>query len=103
MNCPRCQATTTVFNSRTPIGGGHVYRRRRCLGCNERFTTYEQFIDELPGIRTTCDGRVDSNSLGEAPEILDLLGHLGAADRAIIMQIARRLADADEQADARAA
>lgn len=42
MKCPYCRASTTdVFNSRPTRFGAQVWRRRRCLSCNESFTTYE--------------------------------------------------------------
>lgn len=42
MKCPYCRAETTdVFNSRPTKFGTQVWRRRRCLSCNESFTTYE--------------------------------------------------------------
>lgn len=39
MNCPLCSADSKVFNSR-PIEGA-VWRRRECLKCRHRWTTYE--------------------------------------------------------------
>ena len=42
MKCPYCrEATTDVFNTRVTKFGTQVWRRRRCLSCNESFTTYE--------------------------------------------------------------
>ena len=42
MKCPYCrEATTDIFNSRATKFGTQVWRRRRCLSCNETFTTYE--------------------------------------------------------------
>lgn len=43
MKCPHCRGETTdVFNSRPTRFGTQIWRRRRCLGCKESFTTYEQ-------------------------------------------------------------
>ncbi|KJY94868.1 transcriptional regulator NrdR [Pseudoalteromonas ruthenica] len=42
MHCPFCSAKDTkVIDSRL-VGGGHQVRRRReCIACHERFTTFE--------------------------------------------------------------
>ncbi|MBI4217394.1 MAG: transcriptional repressor NrdR [Parcubacteria group bacterium] len=42
MNCPRCQKSTKVVNSRPLEGGRAVKRRRECLHCSQRFSTYER-------------------------------------------------------------
>lgn len=43
MKCPRCQNDDTkVLESRLSHEGRSVRRRRSCLGCNHRFTTYEK-------------------------------------------------------------
>jgi len=42
MHCPFCGADDTkVTDSRLVADGNQVRRRRECLTCNERFTTYE--------------------------------------------------------------
>ncbi len=42
MHCPFCAAEDTkVIDSRLVAGGDQVRRRRECLSCSERFTTYE--------------------------------------------------------------
>lgn len=42
MHCPFCQAIDTkVIDSRLASEGAQIRRRRECLTCNERFTTYE--------------------------------------------------------------
>jgi transcriptional repressor NrdR len=42
MHCPFCAAEDTkVIDSRLVAEGDQVRRRRECLSCNERFTTYE--------------------------------------------------------------
>lgn len=42
MHCPFCAAEDTkVVDSRLVTEGDQVRRRRQCLSCNERFTTYE--------------------------------------------------------------
>jgi transcriptional repressor NrdR len=42
MRCPFCNFDDTkVIDSRLVADGGQVRRRRECLSCNERFTTFE--------------------------------------------------------------
>ena len=42
MHCPFCTADDTkVIDSRLVTEGNQVRRRRECLSCHERFTTYE--------------------------------------------------------------
>ncbi len=43
MRCHKCQATETkVIESRESSEGGSVRRRRECVKCKSRFTTYER-------------------------------------------------------------
>lgn len=43
MICPYCEATETkVIDSRATEGGRVIRRRRQCLRCNRRYTTYER-------------------------------------------------------------
>ncbi len=45
MKCPKCHFTgDKVVDSRTAKEGSAVRRRRECLGCGYRFTTYEEVI-----------------------------------------------------------
>lgn len=42
MHCPFCNADETkVIDSRLVADGNQIRRRRECLSCHERFTTYE--------------------------------------------------------------
>ena len=42
MHCPFCSALETkVIDSRLVTEGGQVRRRRECISCSERFTTFE--------------------------------------------------------------
>lgn len=42
MHCPFCTTDDTkVIDSRLVADGGQVRRRRECLSCGDRFTTYE--------------------------------------------------------------
>ena len=50
MECPSCQHTDSrVLESRSADGGRSVRRRRECLHCNTRFTTYER-VETMPVI-----------------------------------------------------
>ena len=42
LHCPFCRdEDTKVIDSRLMADGGQIRRRRQCLSCHERFTTYE--------------------------------------------------------------
>ncbi len=46
MQCPWCNADDDkVVDSRPADGGASIRRRRECLGCGRRFTTYERIED----------------------------------------------------------
>ena len=48
MRCPACGGLDDkVIDSRTADDGGAIRRRRECLACNRRFTTYER-LEEAP-------------------------------------------------------
>ena len=48
MQCPSCQNTDSrVLESRSADGGRSVRRRRECLHCDFRFTTYER-VETVP-------------------------------------------------------
>ena len=48
MQCPSCQNTDSrVLESRAADGGRSVRRRRECLNCDFRFTTYER-VETMP-------------------------------------------------------
>jgi len=57
MHCPFCSATETkVIDSRLVGEGNQIRRRRECLDCKERFTTYESAELNYPRI-IKSDGR----------------------------------------------
>ncbi len=57
MRCPKCSNTRDqVIDSRMTNEGAVIRRRRECLRCNHRFTTYEEvFQQELHVVKK--DGR----------------------------------------------
>ncbi len=57
MKCPFCaQIDDKVIDSREGRTGDTIRRRRECLKCGRRFTTYER-IDEIPYMVIKKDGR----------------------------------------------
>src|SRR5512136_31576 len=57
MNCPFCGfLQDRVIDSREGKEGDVIRRRRECLACERRFTTYER-IDEIPYMVIKKDGR----------------------------------------------
>ncbi len=51
MHCPLCRAEETkVIDSRLVADGDQVKRRRQCLMCQERFTTFETAELDMPYI-----------------------------------------------------
>src|SRR5271157_1653732 len=57
MKCPFCNHMhDKVVDSRESKEGDAIRRRRECLECDRRFTTYER-IDEIPYMVVKKDGR----------------------------------------------
>lgn len=57
MKCPFCShSDDKVIDSREGRAGDLTRRRRECLKCSRRFTTYER-IDEIPYMVIKKDGR----------------------------------------------
>ncbi len=62
MKCPYCQTgDSRVIDSRELSGGASIRRRRECVNCGRRFTTYER-VDRLPVLIVKRDGRRESFS-----------------------------------------
>jgi len=58
MRCPYCsEVDTRVADSRLASGGDQVRRRRECMRCKERFTTYETAELALPRVIKSNDQR----------------------------------------------
>jgi transcriptional repressor NrdR len=57
MKCPKCASTNLKVNEKRDLEGEVAIRRRReCLGCGQRFTTYERI--EIPSLLVVKkDGR----------------------------------------------
>ena len=57
MTCPFCgRPDHKVVDSRESREGNAIRRRRHCVSCNRRFTTYER-TDEIPYMVIKKDGR----------------------------------------------
>jgi transcriptional repressor NrdR len=57
MTCPFCgHREDKVIDSRESKDGDSIRRRRQCLACERRFTTYER-TDEVPYMVVKKDGR----------------------------------------------
>jgi len=57
MKCPACgYQETKVVDSRLSGDGGSIRRRRECLECEKRFTTYE-YVEQVPLMVVKRDGR----------------------------------------------
>jgi transcriptional repressor NrdR len=58
MHCPFCVALDTkVIDSRLVTGGEQIRRRRECVECGERFTTFESAELVMPKIIKTDGSR----------------------------------------------
>ncbi len=57
MKCPYCECSESkVIDSRPVDDGSSIRRRRECLSCEKRFTTYEQ-IESVPLVIIKKDGK----------------------------------------------
>lgn len=92
MRCPFCgHAEDRVVDSRETKEGEAIRRRRECLGCQKRFTTYER-LDEIPYMVIKKDGRREKFDRQKV-----LTGLLHAAEkRPISMGQLEAIADAAE-------
>ena len=62
MYCPFCEAKDTkVVDSRLVADGSQVRRRRECLDCSERFTSYETAELLMPKVVKTTGAREPFN------------------------------------------
>lgn len=60
MQCPCCQNTSNrVLESRSTEAGKSIRRRRECLNCQNRFTTYER-VEFIPLTVIKKDGKKES-------------------------------------------
>lgn len=72
MKCPFCShPDTQVLDSRASEDGLSIRRRRRCLSCDKRFTTYERMELNLPVVvkRNGTRMEFDVNRLKESMKV----------------------------------
>ncbi|HLH42035.1 MAG TPA: transcriptional regulator NrdR [Bryobacteraceae bacterium] len=101
MTCPFCShKQDRVIDSRESKEGDLIRRRRECLKCRRRFTTYER-SDEIPYMVVKRDGRREKF---ERQKVLD--GLLKACEKrpvpmaklaALVDEIESRLADSADR------
>lgn len=89
MRCPYCaHEESKVLDSRPVDDGGAIRRRRECLKCARRFTTYER-MDQVPVMVVKRDGRREPfdrskilrglvQACGKRPVSMDDLEHIVA-------------------------
>ena len=56
MKCPVCQGDSKVLDTRSNEEGTSIRRRRECMLCGKRFTTYEK-IEDMPLVVIKKGGR----------------------------------------------
>ena len=60
VRCPYCKKPDSrVIDSRSADDGATIRRRRECVGCGKRFTTYEA-VEVMPLVVVKNDGRRES-------------------------------------------
>jgi transcriptional repressor NrdR len=60
MYCPFCgHEDSQVMETRVSEAGDSIRRRRRCLRCDQRFTTYERVERQMPAVIKSRGVRVD--------------------------------------------
>ena len=65
MRCPYCKKTDDkVIDSRSTADGITIRRRRECLGCSRRFTTYER-VEEVTLLVIKKDQRRETYDRGK--------------------------------------
>lgn len=93
MRCPFCgYAESKVIDSRPAEEGATIRRRRECLACQKRFTTYE-IMERLPLVVVKRDG-----SRQTFDKIKVMNGMLRACEkRPVSLQSLEKIADEIEQ------
>jgi len=93
MRCPFCgYAESKVIDSRPAEEGATIRRRRECLACQKRFTTYE-IMERLPLVVVKRDG-----SRQTFDKIKVMNGMLRACEkRPVSLQALEKIADEIEQ------
>jgi transcriptional repressor NrdR len=120
MRCPYCQNPRSRVIDTTHDTKGGIRRRRQCLTCNQRFSTYERAILAIPllvkqdgtreefdrekllkGIRISCAKRPVSAAdidrlVGEIESALQALGRSEISSRVVGDMVIAGLKDMDQ-------
>ncbi len=112
MKCPRCgHVDNKVVDSRAGKEGDVIRRRRECLSCRRRFTTYERIEEELPlvvkrdgrrepfdrqkilnGILKACEKRpISYSTIEKVVDTLESEFHASGEDEISSVQIGERV------------
>ena len=93
MRCPNCDASENrVVDTRTSRGGRAVRRRRECLVCETRFTTYE-YVEERPVQVLKSNGSPEEFDRGKLLRSLKLACAKRPVSAAVMEQIADEVED----------
>ena len=91
MRCPFCgEMEDKVVDSRSSKEGTAIRRRRECLGCGRRFTTYE-YIEDTPLMVVKSDGRREPFDKGKLLAKLQLACNKRPISTARIEEITDRI------------
>lgn len=89
MKCPYCMCNEDkVVDSRGSRNGKAIRRRRECLGCGRRFTTYE-YVEIAPFMIVKSDGRRELYDRGKILEGLKM----ACTKRSISAETIEQMAD----------
>jgi transcriptional repressor NrdR len=98
VRCPYCGADDDkVVDSRPADEGAAVRRRRECLGCNRRYTTYER-LEELPLVVSKRSGVSEPFDPGKLTAGVERAVAGSAIDAAAVHEL---VVDIEEHARAR--
>ena len=76
MACPQCGGAESAVTDSRPAKGG-VRRRRKCLGCEFRFTTYEMLVGGRDNSALAQLRRELRDVLERLTELIDAGDHRG--------------------------
>jgi transcriptional repressor NrdR len=94
VNCPFCGSPESrVVDSRDTEGREAVRRRRECIGCSQRFTTYEK-IEEIP---ITVEKRDGTTELFHPDKLLRGLMQACAKRDVPLQELEQTVADIERQ------
>jgi transcriptional repressor NrdR len=93
VRCPSCDHTEDrVVDSRTSRAGRAIRRRRECLGCGRRYTTYEH-IEQEPLTVRKCSGAIEPY---ERHKLLSSV-RIACAKRPISVEVIEGVVDSIEE------